>query len=469
MFKFKKVFLKENNNLESEDKVKHGHFPPARAIVFGFALLILLGAILLSLPFSVRPGQEQIRFIDSLFTATSAVCVTGLVVVDTNTAWSAFGQVVIILLIQIGGLGIMTFATLFSLFLGRHIGLKERLAIQESLNEFSLSGMVRIIKRILIATFAIEFIGAAMISTRLIPLYGFGEGIAKSLFHSISSFCNAGFDIFGSADNKFISLVSFQQDPVMLITTTVLIITGGLGFIVWKDIIANKKFSSFILHTKVVLITTLVLIVSGTLLLYVFESNNKSTLANLPTSFKLLNSYFHSVTPRTAGFNSLSVGELTEPSKLLTILLMFIGAAPGSTAGGIKVTTFTLLIWTALSYIKGDNDVNLLNRRIPNTVIIKSFCILMLSLTLIFTTTMVLLINKDGTLMQVLFETVSAFGTVGLSTGITPTLCFSSKLMIILTMFFGRVGPLSAAITISTAQKHKNQPYRFPEGKIGVG
>jgi trk system potassium uptake protein TrkH len=353
--------------------------------------------------------------------------------------------------------------------LGRHIGLKERLAIQESLNEFSLSGIVRIIKNILIATFTAELIGAIILSTRLIPLYGYKEGIAKSLFHSISAFCNAGFDIFGSPGNEFASLSAFKQEPVIVFTIALLFITGGLGFIVWKDIAVNRKFSAFILHTKVILLATLFLIVTGTFLLYVFEHNNPNTLNGLPVPHKILNAFFHAVTPRTAGFNTLSVADFTEQSKLLTVLLMFIGAAPGSTAGGIKITTFVLLVFATLSYIKGDSDVNLLGRRVPETVIKKSLSILILSLILIFVTTMVLLINKEGSLVQVLFESVSAFGTVGLSTGITPTLSVSSKLMIIITMFFGRVGPLSAAIIISAGQKYKNLPYRFPEGKIGVG
>ncbi|NSW91540.1 MAG: Trk family potassium uptake protein [Firmicutes bacterium] len=464
-----KLFFKGKSKIGNTDKPKIVHFFPAHVIALGFAGLIITGAILLYLPFSVRPGQQSVSFVDALFTATSAVCVTGLVVLDTNTTWSAFGQVVIIVLIQAGGLGIMSFATLFSLFLGRRIGLKERLAIQESLNEFTLSGIVRIFKNILIAAFTAEFIGAIIFSTKLIPLYGIKNGIAKSLFHSVSAFCNAGFDIFGSPGNEFTSLSKFNQDPVIVFTISFLIIIGGLGFIVWKDIAVNKKFSAFILHTRVVLLTTFVLIITGTILLYAFEYNNPSTLKGLPVSLKIMNAFFHSITPRTAGFNTISVADLTEQSKLLTILLMFIGGAPGSTAGGIKVTTFSIIIFATLSYIKGDSDVNLLGRRVPETVIKKSLSIIILSAILIFTTTMVLLINKEGSFIQVLFESVSAFGTVGLSTGITPTLNVTSKLQIIITMFLGRIGPLSAAIIISTGQGYKNLPYRFPEGKIGVG
>jgi len=458
----------DKNNIEGRGKTKLIHFSPLQAIAIGFATLIILGAIILSLPISTNIGQS-VRFIDALFTAASAVCVTGLVVFDTNVTWSAFGQIVIIILIQVGGLGIMSAATLFSLFLGRRIGLKERLAIQESLNEFTLTGIVRIFKKILLGAFVVEIAGALILSTKLIPLYGFGKGVGKSMFHSISAFCNAGFDIFGRSGNEFVSLTSFNRDPVILFTISFLIIIGGLGFIVWKDIIANKRFSNFMLHTKVVLLTTLILIVTGTILLYVFEHNNPQTLKELSVWSKIINAFFHSVTPRTAGYNSIPVDGLTEPSKLLTILLMFIGGASGSTAGGIKVTTFSIITFATLSYIKGNNDVNLFGRKVPETIIKKSIPIITLSIVLVFITTMILLVNDEGSFMQVLFESVSAFGTVGLSTGITPGLNIISKLQIIITMFFGRIGPLSAVIIISASQGHKNPPYKFPEGKIGVG
>lgn len=264
----------DKNNVKNREKTRLPHFSPLHAIAIGFATLIILGAILLFMPISTNSGQS-VNFIDALFTATSAVCVTGLVVFDTNVVWSAFGQTVIIILIQVGGLGIMSVATLFSLFLGRRIGLKERLAIQESLNEFSLTGIVRIFKNILIGALAIEITGALILSTKLIPLYGFSKGLGKSVFHSISAFCNAGFDLFGSLGNEFVSLTGFNQDPVILFTISFLIIIGGLGFIVWKDTLSNRNFSNFMLHTKVVLLTTLILITAGTILLYIFEYNNQ--------------------------------------------------------------------------------------------------------------------------------------------------------------------------------------------------
>ena len=447
---------------------KGAHFSPAKVLVLGFAILILVGSLLLLLPISTRSG-ESIGFINTLFTATSAVCVTGLVVADTNTTWSAFGQVVIILLIQIGGLGIMSVATLMSLVLGRRIGLKERLAIQESLNEFTLTGIVRIFKYILYATFVIELIGAIALSTRLIPMFGIRSGIAKSIFHSISAFCNAGFDILGTNENKFTSLINFNNEPVVLITISLLIILGGLGFIVWRDIATTRKFSLFTLHTKVVLIVTAILVISGAVLIAIFEWNNASTLKNMSIDNKILNAWFHSVTPRTAGYNSLPIDKMSEPSKFLTIFLMFVGGASGSTAGGIKVTTLSVLIIATLSFIKGENDINLLGRRIPPTVLRKSIAITTISSIFILISIMVLLINKEGSFMEVVFETFSAFGTVGLSTGITPALSATSKIQIILTMFLGRVGPLSAALLISFRPNNKDLPYKFPEGKISVG
>jgi len=441
---------------------------PTQTIVAGFVLLILVGTVLLSLPVAARSGYN-IGPIDALFTATSAVCVTGLVVVDTNSAWTLFGQFVILLLIQIGGLGIMSAATLFSLIVGRRMGLKERLTIQESLNEFNLSGVVKTLKTILIATFIIEAAGAVILSTRLIPLYGIKDGIIKSVFHSVSAFCNAGFDIFGSRGNEFTSLSAFNNEPLIVLPISFLFILGGLGFVVWKDVVTVRKFSDFMLHTKVVLLATAVLIVSGTIMLFIFEYNNPATLKELPLLSKIMNAYFHAVTPRTAGFNTLSIGEMTGPSKFLNIFLMFIGAAPGSTAGGVKVTTFSVVLFAVISYIRGQEDVNMLRRRVPGTMLHKSLSIIIIGMTIVSVTTMVLLFSYEGDFMQVLFESVSAFGTVGLSTGITPDLCTFSKIQIIITMFFGRVGPLSAAIFITMRQNNRKLPYKYPEGKINVG
>ena len=444
------------------------NFSPTQIIALGFAFMALLGGILLSLPVASRSGMSA-GFTNSLFTATSAICVTGLVVVDTHSHWSEFGQAVIIFLIQIGGLGFMSMATLFSLIIGRRVSLKERLTIQESLNEFTLSGMVRTLKNILLATLFIELIGALLLSTRLIPIYGIRDGIIRSVFHSISAFCNAGFDIFGNPGSEFVSLVPFRNDPLIILVISFLFIVGGLGFLVWREVWFTRRFSHLMLHTQVVLLATILLIFIGTLLLFLFEYNNAATIRDLPFWSKLLNAYFHAVSPRTAGFNTLQVADMTESSKFVTILLMFIGAASGSTGGGIKVTTFSILVFGVLSSIKGQDDVNILRKRVSDTVFRKSISIITLSLILVVITTLILLINNEGSFMQVLFEATSAFGTVGLSTGITPNLNTISKYAIIATMYLGRVGPLSAAIALSLLQSTGKLPYRYPEGRITVG
>jgi trk system potassium uptake protein len=446
-------------------KFRFRNIKPARIIFYSFLIAILTGALLLVMPFSSSTGKS-IGFLDALFTATSAVCVTGLVVVDTAIAFSPFGQTVILILIQIGGLGLMAFATLFALILGRKVNLKERLTIQESLNEFNLSGVVRLFKYILIATFSLELLGAAVLSFRFIPQYGIGRGLAKSIFHSVSAFCNAGFDILSTSEAPFSSLTSYSQDPLVILTIASLFIIGGLGFITWRDIFTVRKFKEYMLHTKVVLLTTGFLLVSGLMLFFIFEYN--TTLKDMNIWDKLMNAFFHAATPRTAGFNSLPVDQFLPQTKFITILLMFIGGASGSTAGGIKVTTTAIILFTLFTYLKGRDDVNILQRKINPGIIKKAMSILFLAFTLVLVTTFVLLMSGDGDLTQCLFEAVSAFGTVGLSTGITPYLSIVGKIAIIITMFLGRLGPLALAISI-TFLASSNKPYSYPEGKISVG
>lgn len=463
--KIMKIFIE---NQQDNSKFKAFHLTPTQSIILGFALFILMGACLLNLSFAAR-SRLSVGFTDALFTSTSAVCVTGLVVVDTNTTFNLFGQIVIIILIQIGGLGIMFLSTMFSLLIGRKMGLKERLTIQESISLTTLSGVVRILMKILMVALIIEGIGALVLSTRLIPIYGVSSGIFKSIFHAVSAFCNAGFDIFGSPGKKFVSLVPFQNDPVIILTLGFLIIIGGLGFIVWRDVAKVKKTSQYMLHTKVVLIMTFSLLVIGTLLFFLFENQNPHTLQQLPLPAKLWNAFFQAITPRTAGYNSIPIAELTLPSKFITVILMFIGAAPGSTGGGIKVTTFFVIMLTVISSIKGQEQVSAFSKNISNSVIQKSLAIFFLSGLVVIVTTMVLLLFKEGSFIDVLLESTSAFGTVGLSAGITPQLHTVSKYQIILTMFLGRVGPLSAAIALSFHQSNKQKPFNYPEGKINVG
>ncbi|MCD6321440.1 MAG: Trk family potassium uptake protein [Clostridiales bacterium] len=437
---------------------------PAALIVVAFLIAVMAGTALLIMPFSTK-ASGSIGFSNALFTATSAVCVTGLVIADTASTWSAFGQTIVLILIQIGGLGIMTAASTFSLILGRNIGLKERLTIQESLNEFSLQGVVKLFRYIIIATFSIEAIGSLLLATRFIPEFGFFSGLAKSIFHSISAFCNAGFDIMGTASAPFVSITNFNNDFIVVMTIGLLFVIGGFGFVVWKDIISVRKFKDFMLHTKVVIIMTAILIISGMILFFIFEYSN--TMEGMGFFQRLYNSFFHAVTPRTAGFNTLPVDKMLPQSQFLTMILMFIGAAPGSTGGGIKITTFTIVIFAIITYMKSSDEVNILKRKVNPVIVRKSLSIFFVALALVFFTTFVLLLSDAGTFKECIFEAVSAFGTVGLSTGITPSLPLAGKIMITITMFVGRVSPL--ALALSLTQLSPKKPYSYPEGKIAVG
>lgn len=433
--------------------------PPA-ILVFGFGGLILLGSILLNLPIATSSG-ESIGFINALFTSASAVCVTGLVVVNTAEFWSLFGKIVIILLIQIGGLGFMTMATVVALILGKRISLRERLTIKEQLNQETLSGLVRLTKYVIYITLGIEAIGAIILSTRFIPIYGWFIGIGYSIFHSISAFCNAGFDILGN------SIIPFVGDLTINFAINSLIILGGLGFAVYMDVFRHRRFNRLSVHTKVVIFMTIMLIALGTGLFFAIEYNNPMTIGNLNGTAKITASLFQSVVSRTAGFNSVNIGAIKDTSTFLLIILMFIGGSPGSTAGGIKTTTFGVLVVTAISTVRGKDDVVIFNKRISEEIMKKSLSIMFISITLIIIVSFILTITEDATFLDLLFETTSAFATVGLTRGITPSLSQIGKLIIILTMYVGRVGPLTMAFAISKQSSQKK--YRYSEGNIIVG
>jgi trk system potassium uptake protein TrkH len=436
---------------------------PTRIIVSSFAFIILVGALLLTLPAASKDGNS-IGFLNALFTATSATCVTGLVVADTGTHWTLFGQIVIITLIQIGGLGLVTFATFFSLLLGKKLSLKGMLLAQESINNFSLDGVLTLVKKVVIITFGIELFGAVLLSTRFVPMFG-PKGFYMGIFHSISAFCNAGFDIIGG----YKSLTEFNNDPIIIYTIAGLIIVGGLGFTVWKDLFYYRKTKSLYLHTKIVLVMTALLIVCGTIFFFSFEYNNPLTMGNLSLFEKVNAAYFHSVTTRTAGFNSLPTNEMREISKAATVILMFIGAAPGSTGGGIKVTTFGVILMVIICQIKGSEDTIIFKRRVPHVVTNKAIAITGLSAMLVIITTTIIMANENIPFINVLYEATSAFGTVGISTGITPGLKSISKIALICTMFLGRVGPVSFAIALTIRSKKKDADLVYPEGKILVG
>ncbi|HOM43506.1 MAG TPA: potassium transporter TrkG, partial [Bacillota bacterium] len=388
--------------------------------------------------------------------------------VDTGTYWTAFGQVVILLLIQIGGLGFMTISTLLALLLKRRITLKERILIQESLNQLDLEGMVRLTKNIIIATIIIEFIGAIVFTIAFIPDYGLRKGIAFGVFHAVTSFCNAGFDLIGD----FRSFTPYVDNCIININTMILIIIGGLGFSVWMDIyeaIKERGMRNVTLHSKVVVSTTIILILTGALFIFIMEFNNPDTIKKLSLSGKLLASFFQSVSPRTAGFNTLDMAVLKTPTKLVTIILMVIGGSPGSTAGGIKTATAAILFLTVISVIKGKEDTEVFGRHLPKYLVYRAMSVSLISLSLIVIVTMLLSITEGADFMTVLFEAASAFGTVGLTLGYSPNLSTFGKLIISMTMFAGRVGPLTIVLALARRAISNRGNVKYPEDRIMVG
>ncbi|MFF2795011.1 TrkH family potassium uptake protein [Lysinibacillus xylanilyticus] len=436
---------------------------PPKILVLGFATIILIGTFLLTLPIATENG-EGLSFLNALFTATSATCVTGLVVVDTGDTFSTFGELVILFLIQIGGLGFMTFATLLFLLLGKKISLKERLLLKEAFNNITMAGLVRLVRRILLFTALIELIGALILSIRFSFDMPVGKAIYFGFFHSISNFNNAGFDLMGG----FNGLTEYVDDPFIVLTICALITIGGLGFIVINELYEYRETKRLSVHSKIVLSTTLILTIGSTILIFLFEYGNSKTLGPLSEWGKVLGSLYQAVTPRTAGSNTLPIGDLTQSTLFLIILLMFIGAGSGSTAGGIKITTFALLVATMWSQIRGKEDVVLFRRRIVNETILKALTVTMCGMMIVIFVTFVLSILEQGhSFMMYLFEATSAFGTVGLSMGLTPELSPGGRLVIILTMFAGRLGPLTIAFAI--AKRRKSEAFRHPKGNIMIG
>ncbi len=433
-------------------------------IAYGFLVMILTGALLLMLPISSRSGGSQ-GFLDCLFTATSASCVTGLVVADTWSNWTVFGQLVILTMIQIGGLGFITIGVFISIILRRKIGLKERGLMQESVNTIQISGVVKLARKIIFGTAMIEGIGAVLLAVRFIPRFGLARGIYYGIFHSISAFCNAGFDLMG-CDTPYMSLVGYSGDWLVNFVIMSLIVIGGLGFIVWDDLSRKGlRFKSYMLHTKIVLLTTLALIFGGALLIGISERNN--LMAEMGMGERILTSLFASVTARTAGFNTIDIASMRPASKLLTIFLMYIGGSPGSTAGGVKTTTVIVLVLYLGSTIKRTHGVNIFGRRLEEDSIMRASCICTINLMLALTVATIILMMQNLDAMDVLLETFSAIGTVGMSSGITRDLSAFSRIMIILLMYCGRIGSLSFALTFT--QNMKLAKVRLPEEKITIG
>lgn len=437
---------------------------PAKILVGGFALLILCGTLLLSLPVSAVEGR--LPFLDALFTATSAVCVTGLVVVDTGTYFTRFGQTVIMLLIQFGGLGIMTVATIVFILLGKKISLRERLVIQEAMNQDALQGVVRLVRTVVLMTLGIEAAGALLLSLRFIPAYGVGTGIYYAVFHAISAFCNAGFDLIGD----FRSMTLFARDPIIVLTIAFLFIIGGLGFTVIMECYRRRRFSRLTLHAKIVLVVSLFLLVLGTLVIFISEYGNPATLGQFGFFGKLMNAVFTAATPRTAGFNTLETGFLHPHTLFFIIMLMYIGASPASTGGGVKTTTLGALVLTVYSAIRGEEDVLVNKKQIPVDILRKALAIAVIALLLVCMISFFLMITEAGsdfTFLDYLFEATSAFGTVGLSTGVTTFLTPWGRILIIITMFAGRVGPLT--LVYALARHAQKSSVRYTSERIMIG
>lgn len=436
----------------------------SQTLAAGFALLILGGALLLSLPVSNRDGRA-LPFINALFTSTSATCVTGLVVYDTFLQFTSFGQAVILLLIQIGGLGFMTFAMVIPMMMGRRIGLRERAYLMEAINPLQIGGVVRLAKHILAGTLIFELAGAGLLAIRFIPLFGVSRGLWFSVFHSVSAFCNAGFDLLG-AYGPFVSLMPFYNDWLVCGTVMALIVIGGIGFVVWDDIGRNRlHFRRYALHTKIVLVMTAALIVLGAILIMILEWNG--TMRGMSPGDRLLCSLFQAVSPRTAGFNTVDIGAMGEGSRLLTTLLMIVGAAPGSTGGGIKVSTFAVLTLAIFSQARLRTDVNVFHKRVDENVVKRAFCSTAIYILLALAGCFLITAVQGLDLEHTLFECFSAIGTVGLSTGITRALTPISRLTIILLMYIGRVGSLTVFMAVT--EKHAHSQLRNPVEKVIIG
>jgi len=444
----------------TKKKARNG-FSPSRVLVGGYVALIFLGMLLLMTPFAVKSGGG-LSWYDALFTATSATCVTGLTVLNVGAELSIFGQLVVLALIQIGGMGLMLVSTSIFLLLGRRISFRNRVLIQQSVGSEITGGMVRLLKAVLVFTFTLEFFGALILSWCFYPFYGWPQSFYYGIFHSVSAFCNAGFDLFGT------SLVSFQDNWLVLLTMMALIILGGLGFIVVTEIYQKKSWQKLSLHSKITVYTTLILIVLAALLILVSEFYNPATLGELTLGNKILNSLFHAVTPRTAGFNTLDTAAFKPATIFLTMILMFIGASPGSTGGGIKTTTFAALMAVVYSMSRGHPDVQLFNRRLPKTTIYRALSVTLIALGIVCVITGIFLSLGEADLQASLFEVISAFGTVGLSLGITSGLDLVAKILLVITMFIGRVGPLTIAYAL-TQRQGEDQRYHLPYEGVNIG
>ena len=439
---------------------------PPQIVVLVFLALVLTGGAILCLPVCAKT-REPTSFLTALFTATSATCVTGLIQVDTGTYWSTFGQVVIILLIQLGGLGFMTVSTIFFLALRRRIGLRQRMVLAQGLGVSSMSGVVRYVRNVILGTFCVEGAGALILFFRFLPEFGFGKALWYGVFHSISAFCNAGFDILADVEYGG-SIARYATDPVINLTLMALIVIGSLGFTVWGEIRRTRRFSRLSVYARLVLLITAGLIFGGGALFALLEWNNPGTIGSFSTGGKLLAALFQSVTLRTTGFASFNQDALTEASKLLSNILMFVGGSSGSTAGGVKTVTMGLVVLSAVSTMRGRRQVTVFRRSISQQDISNAVSVALLVLGLSLFGAAVLTVCDRCSFLNAIFETTSALCTVGLTTGITSTLCAASKLILIVFMFFGRVGIMTIGVGFMMGDRARER-VQYAETKVMIG
>ncbi|PZE20175.1 TrkH family potassium uptake protein [Paenibacillus xerothermodurans] len=439
---------------------------PPQVMALGFTIIIGIGTFLLSLPAAHADGTAA-SLLDALFMATSATCVTGLSVVNFGAHYSLFGQIVIILLVQIGGLGFMTMATLIALVFRRRISYKERLILQQAMNQSSTEGIIRLIRKVFLYALVIELAGATLFTLRWMFEMPFGQAVYFGIFHSISIFNNAGFDLFGGIPGRAGSLMHYTDDPFINLVSMALIILGGIGFIVISDLLTYRKNKKLTLHSKVVLAASGGLILLGGTVIFIFEFANPSTLQPLSMTGKVLASLFQSVTARSAGVVTLDTTMLRQATQFFIIVMMFIGAAPGSSGGGIKVTTFAILIGAMVAMVRGKEDIVLFRHRITKERIHKAITFSLLSFFLIVLATMLLSTTENFPFLGILFEVTSAYATAGMSMGLTPQLTTFGKTLIILMMFVGRLGPVTLAFSLTL--RPGKELYRYPEGKITIG
>ena len=447
-------------------KKRPKNLSPMKTIAVVFAGMILLGALLLTLPAASRSGISC-GFRPALFTATSATCVTGLVLYDTYTQWSGFGQFVIISLIQIGGLGFMSAATLFVFFLRKRIGLKQRLVMAQALSVSDMDGIVHLQKNVLKGSFAIEGIGAAILFVRFLPEYGFVNALKWGIFHSVSAFCNAGFDIFGCI-TPGASLMEFQSDPVVLLTLSALVVIGGLGFLVWQDLAEHRSFGKCSVYTRLVLVTTLGLLLIGWAVICLLEWNNPGTLGPMSAGDKLLNGLFQSVTLRTAGFVAIDQALMTDSGKAASMILMLVGGSSGSTAGGLKTVTFVVLMLFLAARARGRSTVCVYKRTIPQSQVLDAMTLASLMMGLAYVGAIFISATSPVSFIDALYESVSALATVGLTAGATTNLSIPAQFLIILYMYFGRVGMLTISLGFLSGDRAEER-FHYAQTNLLIG